>query len=108
MYWAPGLYVRALSGERNNLGTGCVGHEHGAILLEISSLMRFESNHSARRQIRTLPQLWKSAGCLFPRIFLTSMTHDGNYRVLIVMSLGRGKPSLTLEIYLKGRSLGYV
>jgi hypothetical protein len=91
MYRAPGLYVRGLSGKRNYLGTGRVGDEHGAILLEISYLMRFESNHSAKPQIRTTPQLWKSAGCLFPTIFLTSISHDGNYHVLIVMVLGKGK-----------------
>jgi hypothetical protein len=91
MYREPGLYVRGLSGERNNLGTGRVGDEHGAILLEISSLMRFEGNHSAKRQIRATPQLWKTAGRLFPRIFLTSISHDGNYHVLIVMVLGKGE-----------------
>jgi hypothetical protein len=60
MYRALGLYVWKLYGERNYLGAGRVGDEHGAILSVICSFVRSRSNHSAKWQIGTTPPLLMS------------------------------------------------
>ena len=84
------LHVWSLYRKRNYLRAGRVGDKAGAIVLEIYSFMRIESNHSAKWKIRTMPHLWKSAGCLFPTNFLTINSYDDNYQVLKVMVLGKG------------------
>jgi hypothetical protein len=65
-------------------------NEDRAISKEIFAFLLMEGNHSAKSQIRTTSQLWKSAGCLFLTILLTSNPQGDNCLVLRVTVLAKG------------------
>jgi len=103
-YRALGLHILRLYRERSYLRAGRVRDGPGAILLELCSCVREQSLCQMTNKNNASPV--QKCGCLFPTNFLTSISFDDSYRVLIVMLLSKCRCLPTPEMHSKSCSLG--